>query len=185
MVKQLADILLERGLVDEAQLAAAYDEHQRAGRSLGRVLVDQGVLTEAQLVEALASQIGLQFVDLAECNVDGSAVARVSPAVCRRHTVLPIGYADGLPRRASGRAEVAIRGRRVPLVGLISMDIAIADVTDVPGVAVGDAAVLLGRAGAGTSISVAEYAAWAGLTEYEVTCGMSKRVPRTYVGDPP
>lgn len=95
MVKQLADILVERGLVDEAQLAAAYDEHQRAGRSLGRVLVDQGVLTEAQLVEALASQIGLQFVDLAEYNVDGSAVARVSPAVCRRHTVLPIGYVDG------------------------------------------------------------------------------------------
>jgi type IV pilus assembly protein PilB len=95
VVKQLADILVERGLVDEAQLAAAYDEHQRAGRSLGRVLVDQGVLTEAQLVEALASQIGLQFVDLAEYNVDGSAVARVSPAVCRRHTVLPIGYADG------------------------------------------------------------------------------------------
>jgi alanine racemase len=102
-----------------------------------------------------------------------------------RVAVLPVGYADGLPRRASGRAEAAIRGRRVPLVGLISMDIAIADVTDVPEVAVGDAAVLLGRAGDGTSISVAEYAAWADLTEYEVTCGMSKRVPRTYVGDPP
>lgn len=102
-----------------------------------------------------------------------------------RVAVLPIGYADGLPRRASGRAEVAIRGRRVPLVGLISMDIAIADVTDVPGVGVGDAAVLLGRAGDGASISVAEYAAWAELSQYEVTCGMSKRVPRTYVGDPP
>lgn len=102
-----------------------------------------------------------------------------------RVAVLPIGYADGLPRRASGRAEAAIRGRRVPLVGVISMDIAIADVTDVPGVAVGDAVVLLGRAGEGTSISAAEYAEWAGLSEYEVTCGMSKRVPRTYVGDPP
>jgi alanine racemase len=102
-----------------------------------------------------------------------------------RVAVLPIGYADGLPRRASGRAEVAIRGRRVPLVGRISMDIAIADVTDVPGVAAGDAVVLLGRAGDGTSIRVAEYAEWAELSEYEVTCGMSKRVPRTYVGDPP
>ena len=63
------------------------------------------------------------------------------------------------------------------------MDIAIADVTDVPEVAVGDAAVLLGRASGGASISAAEYGAWAGLSEYEVTCGMSKRVPRTYVGD--
>jgi alanine racemase len=101
-----------------------------------------------------------------------------------RVAILPLGYADGLPRRASGRAFVAIRGQRVPLVGVISMDIAVADVTDVPEVAVGDAAVLLGRASGGASISVAEYGAWAGLSEYEVTCGMSKRVPRTYVGDP-
>jgi alanine racemase len=76
---------------------------------------------------------------------------------------------------------VAIRGTRVPLIGLISMDIAIADVTDVPEAQVGDAVVLLGRAGGGVSITCAEYGAWAGLSEYEVTCGMSKRVPRTYV----
>ncbi|HEX3766138.1 MAG TPA: alanine racemase [Kofleriaceae bacterium] len=102
-----------------------------------------------------------------------------------RVAVLPLGYADGLPRRASGRAQAAIRGHRVPLIGVISMDIAIADVTDMPEIAVGDAAVLLGRASGGASISVAEYGAWAGLSEYEVLCGMSKRVPRTYVGEPP
>jgi alanine racemase len=101
-----------------------------------------------------------------------------------RVAVLPLGYADGLPRAASGRAFAAIRGLRVPLVGAISMDIAIADVTDAPEVAVGDPAVLLGRAAGGASISVAEYGAWAGLSEYEVTCGMSKRVPRTYFGEP-
>jgi type IV pilus assembly protein PilB len=95
VVKQLAEILLEGGLVDEAQLAAAYDEHQRDGRSLGRVLVEHGVLTEAQLVAALAHQIGLTFVDLTEYSVDGSAVALVPAAVCRRHAVLPIGYEDG------------------------------------------------------------------------------------------
>jgi alanine racemase len=100
-----------------------------------------------------------------------------------RVAVLPLGYADGLPRRASGHAQVAIRGRRAPLVGLISMDIAIADVTDVPDATVGDPAVLLGRASGGASISTSEYGAWAGLSEYEVTCGMSKRVPRTYVGE--
>jgi alanine racemase len=98
-----------------------------------------------------------------------------------RVAVLPCGYADGLPRRASDHAQCAVRGRRVPLVGLISMDIAIADVTDVPDIAVGDSAVLLGRAGDGTSITTAELAAWSGLSEYEVTCGMSKRVPRTYL----
>jgi alanine racemase len=102
-----------------------------------------------------------------------------------RVAILPLGYADGLPRRASGQAQAAIRGHRVPLIGVISMDIAIADVTDVPEIAVGDAAVLLGRASGGASISVAEYGGWAGLSEYEVMCGMSKRVPRTYVGEPP
>jgi alanine racemase len=102
-----------------------------------------------------------------------------------RVAVLPLGYADGLPRSASGHAQAAIRGARAPLVGMISMDIAIADVTDLPAVEVGDAAVLLGRAGGGAPISVAEYGGWAGLSEYEVTCGMSKRVPRTYVGEPP
>jgi len=95
VVKQLAEILLESGFVDEAQLAAAYDEHQREGRSLGRVLVEHGVLTEAQLVAALAHQIGLPFVDLTDHNVDGSAVALVPAAVCRRHAVLPIGYDEG------------------------------------------------------------------------------------------
>ncbi len=98
-----------------------------------------------------------------------------------RVAVLPVGYADGLPRRASGHAQAAVRGKRVPLVGRISMDIAIADVTDVPEAAVGDAVVLLGKASDGASISAAEYGEWAGLSEYEVTCGMSKRVPRTYV----
>src|SRR4051794_21751823 len=93
---QLAEILLAEGLVDEGQLSSAYDEHQRVGRSLGRVLVDHGVLTETQLVAALAQQIGLPFVDLQEQVVDGSATGRVNGAVVRRHTALPIGYsADG------------------------------------------------------------------------------------------
>jgi len=100
-----------------------------------------------------------------------------------RIAILPVGYADGLPRRASGHAEVAIRGKRVPIVGLVSMDIALADVTALDGVTVGDAAVLLGRASDGATITAAEYGGWSGLSEYEVTCGMSKRVPRTYVGD--
>ena len=94
-MKQLGDILLEKGLIEEAQLAAAFDEHQRIGRPLGRVLVEQGAVTEGQLVAALASQIGLDFVDLTEYAVDGSALGRVSATVCRRHSVLPIGYDDG------------------------------------------------------------------------------------------
>jgi type IV pilus assembly protein PilB len=94
-VKQLGDILLDSGLVTHQQLTDAYEEHQRAGRALGRVLVEKGVLTESQLVAALATQIGLRFVDLSDYPVDGAALASVPSSVCRRYNALPIGYDDG------------------------------------------------------------------------------------------
>ncbi|MDQ1643453.1 MAG: type pilus assembly protein PilB [Actinomycetota bacterium] len=94
-MKQLGDILLEGGLVNSDQLAVAYEEQQRVGRALGRVLIEQGVLTESQLVAALATQIGLRFVDLSDFPVDGSALGRVPGAVCRRHSAIPIGFEDG------------------------------------------------------------------------------------------
>jgi alanine racemase len=97
-----------------------------------------------------------------------------------RVAVLPIGYADGYPRRLSSDADVLIRGRRCPVVGAVSMDIAIVDVTDLgPNVNLGDESVLLGAQG-NERISLAEFAQRAGLIEHEVTCGISKRVPRVY-----
>ncbi len=93
-MKQLGDILLDGGHVTSEQLGHATEEQRRLGRSLGRVLVDLGMLSEGQLVAALATQIGLKFVDLSDYPVDGSAVSRVPDAVCRRHHALPIGYED-------------------------------------------------------------------------------------------
>ena len=94
-MKQFGEILLEGGHVTREQLAGAVEEQRRAGRSLGRVLVDTGILSEGQLVAALAAQIGMKFVDLSDYAVDGSAVSRVPATVCRRHHALPIGYEDG------------------------------------------------------------------------------------------
>ena len=94
-MKQLGDILLEGGHLTQEQLAGAQEEQRRLGRSLGRVLVDLGVLTESQLVAALATQVGLQFVDLTDFPVDVSAVSRISDAVCRRYNALPIAVEDG------------------------------------------------------------------------------------------
>ena len=94
-MKQLGDILLEGDLVTRDQLSVAVEEQNRLGRSLGRVLVDQGVLTEAQLVAALATQIGMRFVDLTEAPIDGAALARIPGNVARRHTAIPIGFEDG------------------------------------------------------------------------------------------
>ncbi|MCU1692947.1 MAG: type secretion system protein GspE [Frankiales bacterium] len=94
-MKQLGDILLEGGHLTRDQLVAAVAEQRRLGRSLGRVLVDMKLLSEGQLVAALATQIGMRFVDLSDYPVDGSAVIKVPDPVCRRHTALPIGYEDG------------------------------------------------------------------------------------------
>ncbi len=94
-MRQLGDILVSEGLVSADQLTASLQEQTRLGRPLGRVLIDAGIVTEAQLVQALATQIGLRFVDLSDFPVDGSAVALVSAAVCRRHNALPVGYEDG------------------------------------------------------------------------------------------
>ena len=94
-MKQLGDILLEEGLVTEGQLMAALDEQSARGESLGRVLVEIGMLTEAQLVQALARQVGMDFVDLTEYPVDRASVAMLPGTVCRRYTVLPVGFSDG------------------------------------------------------------------------------------------
>jgi type IV pilus assembly protein PilB len=74
---------------------AALDEQMARGQSLGRTLVEIGVLTEGQLVAALARQVGMAFVDLDEYQVDRSAVSMVPAALCRRYTVLPVGFQDG------------------------------------------------------------------------------------------
>jgi len=89
-VRQLGSILLEEGVLTQEQLLDAVDEQQQRGQSLGRTLVEMGLISEGQLVRALASQVGMEFVDLSDFPVEQTAVARVSAAVCRRHTALPI-----------------------------------------------------------------------------------------------
>lgn len=92
---------------------------------------------------------------------------------------LPVGYADGYSRRLSNRASVLVKGRRVPLVGRVCMDQIMVDVTDVPGVTLGEEVVLYGAQGSEV-ISVSEIAAIEDTIEYEVCCDLSARVPRWY-----
>ena len=74
-----------------------------------------------------------------------------------------------------------IRGRRVPVVGAVCMDMLMIDVTDVEGAALGDVVTLIGRDGT-DQITADDVAAWAGTVNYEILCGISKRVPRIYTG---
>ncbi len=90
---------------------------------------------------------------------------------------LPIGYADGYSRAYSNRAPVLVRGQRARITGRVCMDMCMVDVTDVPGVQVGDEAVLLGEQGA-ERIGAEELAALASTIHYEVLCGVGARVPR-------
>ena len=94
--------------------------------------------------------------------------------------VLPVGYADGLNRQLSSRGRVIVRERYAPIVGRISMDLTLVDVTDIPGIAVGDEVVLLGSSN-GLSVDAMEHAKLANTTPYEILCCISKRVPRKYV----
>jgi type IV pilus assembly protein PilB len=93
--KELGDVLVEEGLITAEQLVAATEEQQRVGRSLGRVLIDLGLVREPDLVSVLARQIGLEFVDLADYQIDPQAAGLVSDQVARRYRALPIGFDDG------------------------------------------------------------------------------------------
>jgi type IV pilus assembly protein PilB len=95
-VAQLGEILLAEKMISAEQLKAALELQRSTGKMLGRILVDQGALTEVQLVSALATQIGMPFVDLSDMVIDGSAIGRLPGAVCRRHHVLPIGIENGM-----------------------------------------------------------------------------------------
>lgn len=97
----------------------------------------------------------------------------------RQVATLSVGYADGLQRRHSNRGRVIVRGRLAPIVGMVSMDQATVDVTDIPGVAVRDVACLLGSDG-DVSWTAEAMASAAETIPYEVLCAISTRVPRRY-----
>jgi alanine racemase len=95
---------------------------------------------------------------------------------------LPVGYHDGYMRGLSNRANVLIRGTYAPVVGRISMDLTLVDVTNVPDVAVNDRVTLIGHEqDSRHTISAEDLARISGTLSYEVTCGIGQRVPRVYV----
>lgn len=114
----------------------------------------------------------------------GTGVSYGHRFVAQRPTVLaaiPVGYADGYSRLLSNCGEVLIRGKRARVAGTVCMDWILIDVTDIPGVEVGDEVTLLGRDN-GQSITAEEWAERIGSISYEVFCQVSKRVPRIYLG---
>ena len=92
---------------------------------------------------------------------------------------VPVGYADGLPRALSGRTKMLINGKEVPVVGRICMDQCMLDVTGIDGIHEGMTVTVFG----GEGNSVDDIAQNAGVINYEIICGINKRVPRVYLED--
>jgi alanine racemase len=118
----------------------------------------------------------------------GEAVGYMGTFVTKtqsRIAVLPVGYADGYPRLLSNRARVIVRGEYAPVVGRVSMDLTIVDVTQIPNVAVGDEVILIGSSAtesANKTVDAVELARLCETVPYEILCGLSQRVPRVYSG---
>ena len=104
-----------------------------------------------------------------------------TPDDCRI-AVVPIGYADGLQRNLSGQLTFLLHGKPVQQVGRICMDMCMLDITDVPEAEIGDTVTVIGCDGTQRR-SCADMARQLGTIDYEITCNISKRVPRIYLKD--
>ena len=92
---------------------------------------------------------------------------------------LPVGYADGFRRRLSGQGHVLIHGKKAPVLGRVCMDQTIVDVTDIPDVKLDDKVILIGSS-ADERITADQMAQATGTINYEIICGLSRRIPRAY-----
>ena len=150
-----------------------YMPFERAGREVsgsGLRLAVKPVLTWKTRILSLRDMRANQALGY------GGIYVTKAPA---RIAVLPVGYADGLNRKISSQGRVIVGDHYAPIVGRISMDLTLADVTGLPGVSVGDEVILLGTTD-GLSVDAREHASLSDTVLYEILCGISKRVPRKY-----
>ena len=150
-----------------------YMPFERAGREVngsGLRLAVKPVLTWKTRILSLRDMRANQALGY------GGIYVTKAPA---RIAVLPVGYADGLNRKISSQGRVIVGEHYAPIVGRISMDLTLADVTGLPGVSVGDEVILLGTTN-GLSVDAREHASLSDTILYEILCGISKRVPRKY-----
>ncbi len=100
-----------------------------------------------------------------------------------RLAVLPVGYYDGYDRRLSGRGYVLLRGRRAPLVGRVCMNMCMIDITDIPGVQIGEVVIVLGQDGEET-ICADTLAGLCGTINYEIVARLGAHIPRVLTPQP-
>lgn len=127
------------------------------------------LMTQVSMVKNLPTGVGISY---------GHIYKTTRPSTI---AVLPVGYADGYPRRLSHEGRVLVNGKFAKITGAICMDQCMVDVTDIPGVKPGDPVVMLDTAQ--NKISAECLAETVGTISYEILCCIGKRVPRIYVSD--
>lgn len=152
----------------------------RPGISLYGLEPYEGARTRIPVTPVLSWKTRIVFIKRVP---RGRSISYGATCTTRRPSViatLPVGYADGYNRLLSNKASVLVRGVRCPVVGRVTMDMMMVDVTGVPDVAIGDETVLVGRQSR-ERMTVEELARLAGTISYEITCAISARVPRVLV----
>lgn len=163
------------------QCAGSHLDAVRPGLALFGVEPRAGLCPELRPAMSLRTEV-VALRDLEPGDSAGYGATWTARRKSRIATV-PLGYADGLSRALSNKGHVLVRGKRAPIVGTVSMDLTMIDVTDLPGVDVGDEAVAMGpqRGPLGEdSITVDEIARHLGTIPWEVLTTISRRVPRFY-----
>lgn len=152
----------------------------RPGLLLYGLLPDGWLGGKVALRRVVAWKTGVMHLKTVEA---GTAVSYGGTWTAKRPSLiatLPIGYADGFSRVYSGKASVLVHGQRAPVVGRVTMDMCMVDVTGIAGVAVGDEVVILGAQG-DARVDAEELAELAQTLHYEVLCSLGARVPRLLV----
>jgi len=165
-VTELARTIGARRMVRTGISLYGYPPHGGIGAELQPVLAWKARISSVREIEA------------------GTTAGYGGTFTARRRTrlaLLPAGYADGLNRLLSNKGWVLVRGQRAPVVGRVSMDQSMVDVTEIAGAAAGDEAVLIGEQGA-ERVTAADLAELTGTIPYEVLCAIAPRVTRVMVG---
>jgi len=92
-----------------------------------------------------------------------------------------VGYGHGYSWLLSNRGQMLVGGKRVPILGRVTMDLTMVDLTDLPAARVGDEVVLFGGGAGDGMLTLEELAAWSETIPYEIMCTIGKRVTRIYV----
>jgi alanine racemase len=187
VLKECADSGIEFTYVHAANSAATLADHAshysfvRVGICMYGLVPGDGVMGMGpKLLPAMALKARVSAVRRIKA---GEAVSYGLKRPVARDTIIatvPIGYADGVPRRLWETAQpVLIGGQRRPIAGVVTMDQIMVDCGDDDSVQVGDEVVLIGEQG-GESIAVREWSQAVGTNDYEIVCGISPRIKRVY-----